>query len=133
MLRSICASSLLLLGTGLASVGAASQDAQIRLGTSEGPTKHHHFEIDPDILDALKKHSDPVDAFISLHPEMASQLAQPRLLRVFGEPTAKWMTEGDKLRLKRKGKKFADITDHEVFYAQNVNPMAGTARTLHPQ
>jgi leucyl aminopeptidase len=116
---------LLLLGTGLISVGIASQDAQVRLS---GPIKHH--QVDPDILDALKKHSDPVDALVSLHPEMAGQLALPRLLRVSGESTAKWMTEGDKLRLKRQGKKFVDITDHEDFYKQNVNAMSGEARTL---
>jgi leucyl aminopeptidase len=61
---------------------------------------------------------------------MAAQLAQPRLLHVFGEPAAKWMTEGDKLRLKRQGKKFADITDHQEFYGQDLSAMAGEARVF---
>lgn len=119
MLKSISAS--LLLGTSLFTTILAAHDAQVPLG----PSRHH--QVDPDILNALKKHSDPVDAYISLHPEAADQLAQPRLLRVSGQDP-KWMTEGDKLRLKRKGKKFVDITDHEEFYKQNVNALAGQAR-----
>ena len=83
--------------------------------------------VDEAILAALKKHSDPVDALISLQPETAAEFAQPRLLHVFGENKPQWMTEGDKLRLRRQGKKFADITDHEEFYAQQVDTMAGKA------
>jgi leucyl aminopeptidase len=37
------------------------------------------------------------------------------------------MTEGDKLRLRRQGKKFVDITDHEEFYAKQVDTLAGKA------
>lgn len=122
MRGTICTSSLLLLGTSFFGVSSASSDAQVRL---TGPTKHH--QVDPAIIAALKKHSDPVDAYVSLHPEVADHLAQPRLLRVSGEREAKWMTEGDKLRLKRKGKKFTDITDHEDFYKQNVNTLSGKA------
>ncbi|KID84799.1 peptidase [Metarhizium guizhouense ARSEF 977] len=126
MRTSLCSHSLLLLGSSFSAVAAASRDkprdSQVRL---TGPIRHH--QVDPVILDALKKHSDPVDALVSLHPEAADQLAQPRLLRVSGEPTARWMTEGDKLRLKRKGHRFIDITDHEDFYKQNVNTLAGKA------
>lgn len=123
MLKSICTSSLLLLSASLLSGSAASQEAQVHL---TAPAKHH--QVDPAILAALEKHSDPVDAFVSLHPEAAEELAQPRLLHVVGEPSAQWMTEGDKLRLKRQGKKFVDITDHEDFYKEQVHALAGEAR-----
>jgi len=83
--------------------------------------------VDPAILAALKTHSDPVDALLSLQPESAAELAQPRLLHVISEKSAKWMTEGDKLRLRRQGKKFVDITDHEEFYAKQVDTLAGKA------
>ncbi|KAL7939323.1 hypothetical protein V8C35DRAFT_286322 [Trichoderma chlorosporum] len=121
MLKSICTSSLL-LSASLFSASSASQDAQVHLTAS---TKHH--PVDPAILAALEKHPDPVDAFVSLHPEAAEQLAQPRLLHVLGEPSAQWMTEGDKMRLKREGKKFTDITDHEAFYKEQVHALAGEA------
>lgn len=67
---------------------------------------------------ALELHDDPVDALIYLQPDKAAQLAEPRLLHVFGEAEPQWMTDGDKLRLHRQGKKFADITDHYEFYEQ---------------
>ncbi|KAH7106739.1 Zn-dependent exopeptidase [Auriculariales sp. MPI-PUGE-AT-0066] len=40
-------------------------------------------------------------------------LDEKRLVDVFGESAPRWMTEGDKLRLKRLGTAFMDITDHE--------------------
>ena len=30
------------------------------------------------------------------------------------------MTEGDKLRLRQRGKKFMDITEHQDFYAEQA-------------
>lgn len=33
----------------------------------------------------------------------------------------------DKLRLHRRGKKFMDITDHQDFYAQQVDTLSGKA------
>ncbi|KAG5982550.1 hypothetical protein E4U55_001737 [Claviceps digitariae] len=115
---------LLLLGTSLVAVGTASPDAQIPLG---GATSKTH-QVDAAILAALEKHPDPVDAFVSLYPERADELAQPRLLYIFNENT-KWMTEGDKLRLKRKGKKFADLTDHDEFI--KANQMSSKAGEAH--
>ncbi|KAG5918063.1 hypothetical protein E4U42_007012 [Claviceps africana] len=103
------------LGTSLAAVGAASADAQLRL--SEPKSASHH-QADAAVLAALEKHADPVDALLSLHPERADELAQPRLLRILDGDTT-WMTEGDKLRLKRQGKKFADVTDHDEFIQAN--------------
>lgn len=105
------------------STSSASQEAQVHL--TAGAKQH---QVDPAILAALEKYPDPVDAFVALHPEAAEQLAERRLLRVFGESSAQWMTEGDKMRLKRQGKQFTDITDHEDFYKEQVNTLAGKAR-----
>ena len=69
---------------------------------------------------ALKAHPDPVDALVAVRPDRAALLAEPRLLHVLGESDPKWRTEGDKLRLRRRGKKFIDITEHEAFYADQV-------------
>lgn len=118
-------SAILLFLSSLAGAGAASGDAQRVLGSSQTPSKH---AVDPSILAALEAHKDPVDAWISLHPEVAETLSQPRLLHVAGDKEAQWLTEGDKLRLRRKGRKFVDITDHHEFYAQQVGTMAGKAR-----
>ncbi|TQV91569.1 hypothetical protein V2A60_008512 [Cordyceps javanica] len=117
-------SVLLLLTLGLAGLGAASQDSQIVF--SHNANAHH--KVDPAILAALKEHKDPVDAYIALHPEEADKLNEKRLLHVAGEKEPQWMTEGDKMRLRRKGRKFADITDYEQFYQQNaVSSLSGKA------
>jgi hypothetical protein len=45
------------------------------------------------------------------------------------------MTEGDKMRLRREGLFFMDITEHEEYYAQHAADaaVAGKARELrHP-
>ena len=76
---------------------------------------------------ALDAHSDPVDAYLAIHPEAVDELSEPRLLRVAGEE--KWMTEGDKMRLRREGLKFMDVTEYEEYYAQQVDAaVAGKAR-----
>lgn len=128
MRASICKGRLLLLGTSLVALGTASPDAQRPLHLHAPGSEKHHHQVDPAVLAALQNHPDPVDAFVSLHPELTDELAQPRLLHIFDEGTTKWLTEGDKLRLKRKGKKFADITDHDEFIKENrINSMAGEA------
>ncbi|KAH7308620.1 peptidase [Stachybotrys elegans] len=122
-MRGTTLTSLLAASTQLLGLGSASPDAQLRL--TKPSTKH---AVDTAIYRALEAHDDPVDAFLSLRPEAADALAEPRLLRVFGEAEAQWMTEGDKMRLRRKGLNFIDITDHEEYYAQNdVSSMAGEA------
>jgi hypothetical protein len=84
---------------------------------------------DDAIFAALKEHSDPVAALLSLQPDFAAELGQPRLLHVFGEQKPEWMTEGDKLRLRRRRRKFIDITDHQTFSEQQVDASwAGKAR-----
>lgn len=125
MLRAIL---LLLLSTSQFALGSQFQGNQAILGPSlELSNGHAQHVVDEAILAALKTHSDPVDALVSLRHGSAADLAQPRLLHVFGEEKPQWMTEGDKLRLHRSGKKFADITDHEQFYAQQVDTLSGKA------
>ena len=85
------------------------------------------YAVDDSILAALEIHEDPVAALLSLQPELTNELSQKRLLRIFGQDEPEWVTEGDKMRLKRKGKKFMDITDHDEFYQEQVNALAGKA------
>lgn len=85
--------------------------------------------VDDSILAALEAYPDPVDALISLQPESAAELFQPRLIHVFGEPEPKWRQEADKLRLRREGKKFMDITDHQDLYSEPMTSWAGEAST----
>lgn len=132
---------MLLLSTSHLILGSAIQDKQAILSSPstntvniDADTRVEHV-VDPAIISALKTHSDPVAALLSLQPDLKSDLAQPRLLHVSGERKPEWMTEGDKLRLRRQGKKFVDITDHEEFYAQQVDAAAGKAsksRRLNP-
>lgn len=100
-------------------------DAQIRLSA---PNTGHR--ADPAILAALQLHPDPVDAFLAVHPESADKLSQPKLLHVAGETEAEWMTEGDKMRLRRSGKKFVDVTDHHDFYESHANAFGNEPRQL---
>lgn len=123
MLTSVGANALLLLSTRLLTLVSAARNSQVVLA----PPHDEHI-VDPAILAALDAYPDPVDALVFLQPETADELAQPRLLHVVGELEPQWMTEGDKLRLRRKGMKFIDITEHEEFYAQQVDSMAGQAR-----
>ena len=101
-------------------------DAQIPLS---GQTPGHH--ADPVVIAALQSYPDPVDAFLSVHPESADELAQPKLIRIAGEKEPEWMTEGDKMRLRRAGKRFIDITDHHDFYESHVNAFGNEPRKLH--
>ncbi|KAK8035430.1 hypothetical protein PG993_010425 [Apiospora rasikravindrae] len=105
-----------------------SGDGQVVLGgfyKTAGSQPPHI--IDDAITAALSKYADPVDAFVALHPGAARDLAEPRLLHVQGEEKPQWMTEGDKLRLRRQRKKFVDITDHHELYAQHADIQAGKA------
>lgn len=82
------------------------------------------YQVDPEIHAAVAAYPDPVDALIALRPELATQLSERRLIKVFGEDVME-MTEGDKLRLRRAGKKFIDLTQSQGV----VEPfMAGHAR-----
>lgn len=108
--------------------GSSTQAKQVLLALSPNvPNTRADHIVDDAILAALKTHSDPVAALISLQPELAAELAQERLLHVVGDQKPEWMSEGDKLRLRRRGKKFVDITDHQEFYAQQVDVSSGKA------
>ncbi|CED82412.1 Transferrin receptor and related proteins containing the protease-associated (PA) domain [Phaffia rhodozyma] len=62
-----------------------------------------------DVDRLLKIHPDPVELMKLLSPETAEEEDEPRLLRVFGRQ-AFWGTEGDKMRLRREGLGFMDLT-----------------------
>lgn len=121
LLVSSCTSQLV-----LASQPRDNQVFLAPIASHEAPPNAVHI-VEDKIIAALKTHPDPVTALLLLQPELAADLAQPRLLQTFGDEEPKWMTEGDKLRLRRQGKKFVDITDHENFYAQEVNALVGKA------
>lgn len=132
ILRAMLLSVALLLSTSQLGLGSSFGDTQAVLGPTpqvqDAPASH---VVDEAILAALKMHSDPVDALLSLQPDLAADLALPRLLHVVGEREPEWLTEGDKLRLRRLGKKFVDITDHHGFYAQQAaTALAGKASKL---
>ncbi|KAI0487707.1 peptidase [Xylaria cf. heliscus] len=107
----------LFLGLTVSQVSASLRvDSQVVLGASDSLDSNDDIPIhvvDDAILAALDAHPDPVDALVSLRPELADELAEPRLLHVFGRDAPQWMTEGDKLRLRRGGHKFKDITDYQ--------------------
>lgn len=90
---------------------------------------HGDHSVHESILAAIENNPDPVAALISLQSEdvraeTEATLAEPRLLRMMGEAKPEWMTEGDKMRFRRLGIKFMDITDHEKFYAEQIHAMA---------
>lgn len=63
---------------------------------------------------------DPVEVMRLLDPVYATTLDEPRLLEVFGaEPV--WMTEGDKLRLKKYGLSFMDLTGREDIFNSTIS------------
>lgn len=135
MPRSIIAKLLLLflgvsrLGLGLGSDARGA--GQLVLGpSSDVPgAKLLLHTADTAILAALKEYSDPVTAYISIFPNAIAELTEPRLLQVSGQVEPQWMTEGDKMRLRRLGKKFMDMTNHHAFYAQQ----AYTLRAAEPR
>lgn len=64
--------------------------------------------------------NDPVEIMRLLDPAYAATLDEPRLLEVFGaEPV--WMTEGDKLRLRKQGLSFMDLTGREDIFRSTVS------------
>ena len=63
---------------------------------------------------------DPVEVMRLVDPVYAAILDEPRLIELLGtEPV--WMTEGDKLRLKKQGLSFTDLTGHEDLYTSTVS------------
>lgn len=127
MLRQSITSLLLLLSTADLAVGS---DPQAILGPNiDAHTfDHHASQAAPQALqDILQAHEDPVDAFLAYKPDAAAFLAQARLIHINGEPEPRWLTEGDKMRLRRRGKKFMDVTDFQDGYAEQLGAYSGKA------
>jgi leucyl aminopeptidase len=78
----------------------------------------------------LATYDDPVHVMRLLDPENASELDSPRLLQIFGTE-AVWMTEGDKLRLRRQGLGFIDLTNHQDLYTSSHEPAESSSFTLY--
>ena len=79
----------------------------------------HHLPNHSKLLDAqtirdlASPEFDVIALLKELEPEKAHELDEPRFLRIFGEEHGKWMTEGDKVVLRRMGRKFIDLTGRE--------------------
>ncbi|TFK52279.1 Zn-dependent exopeptidase [Heliocybe sulcata] len=63
---------------------------------------------------------DPVDLYKAVDPAGAADLDEPRLLRIPGLDGTQWMTEGDKLGLRRQGVKFIDVTETQDLGVRNA-------------
>ncbi len=75
------------------------------------------------ILSILSQYEDPVEAMLSLHPSLEAELAEPRLLQIMDkEGETRWMTEGDKMRLRRAGVDFIDLTGRSGFVYVDAEP-----------
>ncbi|KAK1974605.1 peptidase family M28 [Colletotrichum cereale] len=128
MRYSLSTKLLLLLGSSQLVLGSPGDQVVIAQTAEErAAAPGTAWAVDSSIHAALEKHSDPVDALVSLQPEMAAKMSEARLIHVFGEKEAEWMTEGDKLRLRRKGRKFRDITDFQELYTDSVDEQSGKA------
>jgi len=69
---------------------------------------------DPAVLERLSSPGfDAIQLLKELEPAKAHELDEPRFLHVFGEDQGRWMTEGDKVNLRRQDKKFVDLTGRE--------------------
>jgi leucyl aminopeptidase len=86
------------------------QILQASVGVTEANIKH-----------LLAAHDDdPVEVMRLVDPVYTPILDEPRLLQVLGtEPV--WLTEGDKLRLKKQGLSFMDLTGHEYHFMSTVS------------
>ncbi|KAH6638675.1 peptidase family M28 [Truncatella angustata] len=133
MVRSSITNLLLLLGTTefVASSQAAGNQVVFGPSTDRFETFDLHGlrpEAHAELLQVVQAHKDPVDAYLALRPEAAEELAEPRLLHVLGEPEPKWMTNGDKMRLRRKEHKFMDVTDYQDMYTEQLGALSGKAK-----
>lgn len=133
MLRSALLPLALLLSAADLSLSAATDpDAQKVLASEPGSTAkavpvRHDFTVSEAILQAVEGFADPVDAYLSLRPKAAAQMAEPRLIHVMGTEEPEWMTVGDKMRLRRRGLKFMDVTEYQDLYTTQVEALAGQA------
>ncbi|OCF40862.1 hypothetical protein I317_05312 [Kwoniella heveanensis CBS 569] len=122
---------LVVIGSATASplIESGLTSAQLPLSNLLSSSASTHHEVHPSILSALDSFNDPVDALLSLKPELEELMAEQRLIRVFGDGPREglWMTEGDKLRLRRQGKQFMDLTESQDMLASSLT--AGHANT----
>ncbi|KZT27406.1 Zn-dependent exopeptidase [Neolentinus lepideus HHB14362 ss-1] len=78
-------------------------------------------------------YADPVELYKAVDPAGAADLDEPRLFRVPGLEGAMWLTEGDKLRLRRQGVKFVDITETQDLGMRNSARLQSTAAATYPE
>ncbi|KAK4158943.1 Zn-dependent exopeptidase [Cladorrhinum sp. PSN259] len=91
-----------------------------------------HHPPPPEVMEALRLFpTDPVNALKYARPDAAEALDAPRLLRVLGEDEPRWMTEGDKLRLRRGGRRFVDLTGHDFEFEGLVKGEANLPELTH--
>ena len=73
------------------------------------------------VTEAIIKHllaahnNDPIEVIHLLDPVYTTILNEPHLVEVIRTKAA-WMTEGDKLRFKKQGLSFMDLTGHENLF-----------------
>ncbi|KAF9234736.1 Zn-dependent exopeptidase [Melanogaster broomeanus] len=90
------------------------------------PNSQQALQVNPQISEELIDHllaihdDDPVKVMRLVDPANAADLDEPRLLQVFGKE-AVWMTEGDKLRLRKQGLSFMDLTGREHLFGAKVS------------
>jgi len=129
MVAIITALIVSLLAIAVVATPITNDDAQLPLSSLLSSSLGGEHTIHPSILTALERYpDDPVDALLAVKPDLAEMMGEPRLLRIFGEEPreAIWMTEGDKLRLRREGKKFMDLTKSRDLLSEYL--IAGQAR-----
>lgn len=112
---------LALLALGNAAPRRASH--QHVLGASPATADSAHIDAEREIMSALEQFADPVDAMLALDSAQEEVLAEARYLEVFdgpgGQGQLKWLTEGDKLRLRRANIDFIDWTGRTLVAPQH--------------
>ena len=108
-------------------ITSGDENPQLLLSSS----LHDAHTIHPTILSALDQYpDDPLAALLLVKPGLADMMAEPRLLWLFDQEETRsgvWMTEGDKLRLRREGRRFMDLTEDQAVLGESF--VAGKART----
>ena len=100
----------------------SSEGLQSPFDAAHNPS--HDLETSAETISAAlaEASQDPAAALLSLRPDLKTFVDEPRLLliNVEGIPQQRWMTEGDKFRLKRRGETFIDITEHGDWSMQSM-------------
>ncbi|ORY22232.1 peptidase [Naematelia encephala] len=107
------------------------------LATTSAHQVHQHASTatlnhpESTILEALSTYNDPVQAMVALHPSSADMLAEPRLLEVMDGSEVRWMTEGDKLRLRREDIDFIDWTRRDLLVERGFQADPNMPKVSH--